>query len=111
MSTFPPPPSDLPGPRSDLPAPPSALPTPPSPGGRTEPDAPKASWRWWEILLVGLAGFVVAAFPVLAIYRAFDRDPTTEVAWLDGVSSLANAVAQLVVLLALVGYLSLRHRG
>ena len=70
-----------------------------------------ATWRWWEILLVALGGVLLSALPVLAIYRAFDRDPTTETALLDGVSSLANAVFQLVLLIVLIGYLTLRHRG
>ena len=99
MSTLPPPPSDLP-------------PPPAPPGGWADADGPpKATWRWWEILLVGLAGYFVAAFPVIVIYQAFDRDIAVETARLDGVSSLANAVAQIVILCVLVGYLALRHPG
>jgi membrane protease YdiL (CAAX protease family) len=61
--------------------------------------------------LVFIGAYIVAAFPAIAIFRAFGRDPANQSAQLDGVSSFANLVAQLLVLTALVGYLSLRHRG
>jgi uncharacterized protein len=99
-------------PSPELPPPPD-LPPPPgvSPAGSTTQDPTKASWRWWEILLVFIGAYIVSAFPAIAIFRAFGRDPRTQSAQLDGVSSFANLVAQLIVLAALVGYLALRHRG
>ena len=105
MSALLPPPPELPPP-PDLPPPPGA-----SPAGSATQDPTKASWRWWEILLVFIGAYIVSAFPAIAIFRAFGRDPRTQSAQLDGVSSFANLVAQLIVLAALVGYLALRHRG
>jgi membrane protease YdiL (CAAX protease family) len=98
VSVLPPPP--------DLPLPPGTVPPPIADDG-----PPKASWRWWEILLVCIVGFFLAALPVSLIFRAFDRDPLTDSSRLDGVNSLANIVFQLVVLAVLLGYLAVRHRG
>lgn len=97
--------SDLLPPRPDLP--------PPSPdsGARTDTGAPpKASWRWWEIMLVGLGAQLLGAVPAVAVYLGFHESPTTT-GRLDGVDFLANGVGQIVALLLLVGYLSWRHRG
>jgi CAAX protease family protein len=98
VSALPPPPSDLP-------------PLPPPPGGWTRPDErPKATWHWWEILLVGVGTLILGTIPAVAVYLAFGQTPTST-GRLDGVDFLANAVNQSVVVLLLVGYLTWRHPG
>jgi uncharacterized protein len=95
--------SDVLPPRPDLPPPPA--------GARIDADAPpKATWRWWEIMLVGLGALLLGAVPALAVYLAFHQNPTST-GRLDGVDFLANGVGQICGLLLLVGYLSWRHRG
>jgi membrane protease YdiL (CAAX protease family) len=94
----------IPPPRPDL---------QPPPGGSWPVDPsqpPNATWRWWEILLVGFAAVVVGAIPASIVYAAFGETPTTS-GLLDGVDFLANAADQLVAVLVLVGYLTWRHRG
>jgi uncharacterized protein len=91
-------------PRPDLPPPPVAAwaPDPAAP--------PKATWRWWEVLLVGFGALIVGTIPAIGVYVAFGQNPTST-GRLDGVDFLANAVDQLVTLGLLVGYMSWRHRG
>ena len=93
------------------------LPVPPHGGGLADPSAladqsapPPASWRWWEILLVGVGALLVGTIPAIVVYAAFGVDPTST-GRLDGVDFLANALNQVVILLVLVGYLSWRHPG
>lgn len=96
--------TDLLPPRPDL---------PPPPGGGAWIDAgapPKATWRWWEIMLVGLGALLLGTVPAIGVYLGFRRDPT-DTGRLDGVDFLANGVDQIVVLLLLVGYLAWRHPG
>jgi membrane protease YdiL (CAAX protease family) len=73
-------------------------------------EPPKATWRWWEILLVGFGAVIVGTIPAIMVYAGFDQSPT-DTGRLNGVDFLANAVDQLVVLAILVGYLRARHRG
>lgn len=97
-------------PRPDPPRP-DLLPAPPSYGSLdARPGPPAATWRWWEILLVGLGALIVGTIPAIGVYVAFGQDPTST-GRLDGVDFLANAVDQVVVVLLLVGYLSWRHPG
>jgi uncharacterized protein len=96
--------SDLLPPRPDLPPPPGG-------GAWIDDDAiPKATWRWWEILLVGLGTLLLGAVPAVVVYLAFDQIPSST-GRLDGVDFLANAVGQIVGLVLLLGYLSWRHKG
>jgi uncharacterized protein len=91
-------------PRPDLPPPPGGD----APIGTDVP--PKATWRWWEIALVGLGTQLLGAVPAVAVYLGFHQDPTST-GRLDGVDFLANGVAQIAGLLLLLGYLSWRHSG
>jgi membrane protease YdiL (CAAX protease family) len=100
--------SALPPPPSDLPPPPGGAPSRVGPTIGDEP--PKATWRWWEILLVGFVALIIGTIPAVAIYLGFDQNPT-DTGRLGGVDFLANAVDQLVVLAILIGYLQKRHRG
>jgi membrane protease YdiL (CAAX protease family) len=100
----------LPPPRPDLPPPPGGsvgfdgvMPMDPS-------HPPTASWRWWEILLVGFGAVVIGTFPAWAVYAGFGQSPTTS-GLLGGVDFLANAVDQIVVVVVLLGYLTWRHPG
>ena len=87
------------------------LPFPPDGGDVVDPSAPPtASWRWWEILLVGVGALVVGTIPAVFVYAAFGEDPTST-GRLNGVDFLANAVDQIVTVLVLIGYLSWRHPG
>lgn len=100
--SLPPPPAH---PSSPLPPP------PPPPGTGEEPDAPpRATWKWWEILLVAVGALILGLIPSVAVYIAFDESPTSS-GRLGGVDFLANAVDQIVVVLLLVGYLRWRHPG
>jgi membrane protease YdiL (CAAX protease family) len=86
---------------------------PPPPGGDARIDTgvpPKATWRWWEIVLVGLGTQLLGAVPAIAVYAGFNQTPTNT-GQLDGVDFLANGVGQIAWLLLLVGYLSWRHPG
>jgi len=99
MSILPPRP-DVPP--SDLPVPPESL--------EVRSGPPKATWRWWEILLIGFGALIVGTIPAIGVYVWFGVDPTTT-GRLDGVDFLANAVDQIVIVVLLVGYLAWRHRG
>ena len=96
--------TDLLPPRPDL---------PPTPGGGAWIGIdvpPKATWRWWEIMLVGLGALVLGTFPAIGIYLAFRQSPT-DTGRLGGVDFLANGVDQIVGRLVLIGYLAWRHPG
>ena len=96
--------TDLLPPRPDLPPPPGG-------GAWIGIDVlPKATWRWWEIMLVGLGALVLGTLPAIGIYLAFRQSPT-DTGRLGGVDFLANGVDQIVVLLVLIGYLAWRHPG
>jgi membrane protease YdiL (CAAX protease family) len=96
--------SDLLPPRPDLPPPPGG-------GAWIDADAPpKATWRWWEIMLVGLGALLLGTAPAVAVYLAFHESPTST-GRLDGVDFLANGLGQIAALLILVGYLAWRHPG
>lgn len=96
--------TDLLPPRPDL---------PPLPRGSTwigTGEPPRATWRWWEIMLVGLGTLLLGAIPAVGIYVVFRQSPTST-GRLDGVDFLANGVGQVVGLSLLVGYLAWRHPG
>jgi membrane protease YdiL (CAAX protease family) len=85
----------------------------PPPGGGEWVDAttpPRATWRWWEILLVGFGALIAGTIPAIGVYLAFGESPTST-GRLNGVDFLANAVAQVVTVLLLVTYLWRRHPG
>jgi len=87
------------------------LPPPPDGAWELDPAAPpKATWRWWEVLLIGFGALIVGTIPAIGVYVAFGQSPTST-GRLDGVDFLANAVDQLVTLALLVAYMSWRHRG
>jgi membrane protease YdiL (CAAX protease family) len=91
-------------PRPDLPPPPGA-------DAWIDGDVPpKATWRWWEIMLVGFGTLLLGAVPAIAVYLGFHTGPT-RTGRLSGVDFLANGVGQIASLLLLVGYLSWRHPG
>ncbi len=96
--------TDLLPPRPDLPLPPGGG----SWLGVDEP--PKATWRWWEIMLVGVGAFLLGAVPAIGVYLAFGQSPTTT-GRLGGVDFLANGLGQILALVLLVGYLAWRHPG
>lgn len=102
MSVLPPPP-----PPSDLPPPPGGLAAPPGP---VTTGPPKASWKWWEILLVGFGALIIGTIPAAAVYIGAGESPSSN-GLLNGVDFLANGVDQVVLLAVLLGYLQWRHRG
>ena len=102
MSVLPPPP-----PPSDLPPPPGGLVAAPGP---VTTGPPKATWKWWEILLVGFVALIIGTIPAAAIYLGAGESPSSN-GLLNGVDFLANAVDQVVLLVVLVAYLQWRHRG
>jgi membrane protease YdiL (CAAX protease family) len=71
---------------------------------------PKATWKWWEIVLVGFVALIIGTIPAAAIYIAAGERPSSN-GLLNGVDFLANGVDQLVLLAVVVGYLQWRHRG
>lgn len=68
-----------------------------------QPSPPDADWRWWESLGVLAAAFILST--VLAAL-VVDLLPKSE-----GGEFLANAVADLMLLVVLVGWLQLLHPG
>lgn len=80
---------------------------PPRPDlGDLEPASPKATWRWWEVLvafaLAWLAGGV-ASLPVLALVRPDAGGP------IEGEGLLIATVSNTVTVLLLVGWLRTVH--
>jgi len=102
VSVLPPPP-----PPSDLPPPPGGL---VAPSGPVATGPPKATWKWWEILLVGFVALIIGTIPAAAVYIAAGESPSSN-GLLNGVDFLANAVDQVVLLVVLLVYLQWRHRG
>jgi membrane protease YdiL (CAAX protease family) len=89
-------------PRPDL-AMPGPAQEPPEPGGR-------ATWKWYEIVAVGLGALVLGSIPAALVYPAFDRQPNTGVAS-GAVDFLATGLAEVVTLMALVLWMRARHPG
>lgn len=89
-------------PRPDLATPGPAEP-PPEPGDR-------ATWKWYEIVAVGLGALVLGSIPAALVYRAFDSQPNAGVAS-GAVDFLANGLAEVVMLVALVLWMRARHPG
>jgi membrane protease YdiL (CAAX protease family) len=102
VSVLPPPP-----PPSDLPPPPDGL---AASLGPVATGPPKATWKWWEILLVGFAALIIGLIPAAAVYIGAGQTPSST-GLQNGVDFLANGVDQVVLLGVVLGYLQWRHRG
>jgi membrane protease YdiL (CAAX protease family) len=91
-------------PRPDLatPGPPQA---PPAPGARSG-----ATWKWYEIIGVGIGALLLGGIPAAIVYAAFGREPNPGVAS-GAIDFLATGVAELVTLAALVLWMRARHPG
>jgi len=85
--------SDTIPPRPDLPGPPEA-----------PPDAlrPKATWRWWEALLVYLVGFLVSGLAIVPLVSAIPSSGTARLS--------ATIVADLIVTGVVLWWLRIAHR-
>ncbi len=87
--------SDAIPPRPDVPVPPE-VPLPP------ERVRPHATWRWWEALLVYLAGFLVAGLVTIPLSGAIHARATARL--------VATIAADLVVTGVVVWWLQVAHR-
>jgi membrane protease YdiL (CAAX protease family) len=87
-------------------------PTPPRPDLDEPPpaevDVRAVSWKWWEVLLVGLLGVVLASFVVFPLFTAVEFDPTAPV---DTSGQVLNALIYLIWVGVFVAWLSWLHRG
>ncbi|HEV8564368.1 MAG TPA: CPBP family intramembrane glutamic endopeptidase [Actinomycetota bacterium] len=90
-------------PRPDLATPAPAEPPP-------APDRSRATWKWYEIVGVGLGALLLGGIPAAIVYAAFNREPNPGAAS-GAVDFLATGVAELVTLAALVLWMRARHPG
>jgi len=66
------------------------------------------TWRWWEVVIVGVLGIVVASIVVIPLFDAADQDPTEAV----GTTGLVlSAIFAVVWVGAFLAWLSWFHRG
>ncbi|HEY7399906.1 MAG TPA: CPBP family intramembrane glutamic endopeptidase [Actinomycetota bacterium] len=89
-------------PRPDL-VPARSLPPP-------APDRPRATWKWYEIVGLGIGAFLLGSIPAALVYAAFGEKPNPGVAS-GSVDFLATGVAELVTLVVLVLWMRARHPG
>jgi membrane protease YdiL (CAAX protease family) len=73
-----------------------------------EISAPKATWRWWEVAVVTLLGFVIGAVASVPVYVALGGDQSGR---MDGPGAAAAVVAYVVLVATLVIWLQLAHKG
>lgn len=91
-----------------------SLPLPPRPDlADLEPDElgdlrPVATWRWWEVVMFTLAGFLAGVVAAVPLYVALEPDTTGAV---DGAGLLISAVVDLVMAGALLLWLRSSHPG
>lgn len=69
---------------------------------------PAVTWRWWEAILAGLIGIVIASFVAIPLFSVAREDPTEPVGT---VGLLITALYQVVWAGTLVAWLALLHRG
>lgn len=69
---------------------------------------PIATWRWWEVVVVTLLGFVVGVIAAIPLFVALTPDATGAV---DAPGLLISAVADVVMAGVLVLWLRVRHPG
>lgn len=69
---------------------------------------PRATWRWWEVVVFTLIGFVAGVVAALPLYAAFDPSASGAV---DGPGLLISAVADVVMGSVLILWLRSAHPG
>jgi membrane protease YdiL (CAAX protease family) len=84
-------------------------PIPPRPDELFREDAPpRATWRWWQAALVTLLGFVLGSVVSVPVFVALGGASGPR---MNGPGAAAGAVAYLVLVSTLVGWLQMAHRG
>lgn len=93
-----------------------SVPVPPRPdlsdgglshGGLTDRDLlPTATWRWWEVVVFTLIGFLAGVLAAAPLYAVLDPSTTGAV---DGPGLLISAIADVVMAGVLVLWLRSRH--
>ncbi|MDQ4107788.1 MAG: CPBP family intramembrane metalloprotease [Actinomycetota bacterium] len=82
---------------------------PPRPDGPYVEQAPaKATWRWWEVTALTLAGFVLGAVASTPLFLALGGQPD---GLMDGPGAAAAACTYLVVAATLLLWLRVAHKG
>jgi membrane protease YdiL (CAAX protease family) len=82
---------------------------PPRPDGSYVEQAPaKATWRWWEVVALTLAGFVLGAVASTPVFLALGGQPGGR---MDGPGAAAAAVTYLVLTVILLVWLRAAHKG
>jgi membrane protease YdiL (CAAX protease family) len=82
---------------------------PPRPDGSYVEQAPaKATWRWWEVTALTLAGFVLGAVASTPVFLALGGQPD---GLMDGPGAAAGAFTYLVVAATLLVWLRAAHKG
>jgi membrane protease YdiL (CAAX protease family) len=86
----------------------NAPPLPPPPDDALLEGPARATWRWWEAAVVTLLGFVVGAMVSVPVFVALGGDQGGR---MDGPGAAAAAVAYVVLIVTLLVWLQLAHRG
>jgi CAAX protease family protein len=89
-------------PRPDL-VPVASLPPP-------APERPRATWKWYEIVGLGIGAFLLGSIPAALVYAAFGEQPNPGAAS-GPIDFLATGVAELVTLAAIILWMRARHPG
>jgi membrane protease YdiL (CAAX protease family) len=82
---------------------------PPRPDSPYVEQAPaRATWRWWEVIALTLAGFVLGAIASTPVFLALGGQPGGR---MDGPGAAAAAVTYLVLAATLLVWLRAAHKG
>jgi membrane protease YdiL (CAAX protease family) len=92
-------------PRPDLPV----LSFPAAPGAAPEEGTPRATWRWWEVILLYLAGQIVVGGVVTSLLNPADLQGPNGGA--TGLGIAAAMLTEIIVTATLILWLRSRHPG